>query len=142
MPAPLPEIPWSAIRPSDSTAEMPSILDLTMLRNRCLGNEQLVLQILRKLESAFVEGLEAVDKAWEEGDLPTVATAAHRLKGTAANVAAERLRRVADGLEAAAIARQSDEVERQTVQLRVELRQLSDAIQQHLTSLSIGLNSK
>lgn len=78
------------------------MLDLALLRQRCLGNEELVGQILGKLRSTVTGELERLRVACVEHDFATAARLAHRLKGTAANVEAAGLRQAAERLEAAA----------------------------------------
>jgi HPt (histidine-containing phosphotransfer) domain-containing protein len=75
------------------------ILDLEELRSRCMGNIELVQQVLKKFESRTPEEIEAIEKALQLQDTQQIARVAHRLRGTSATVSAEGLTRAAAEIE-------------------------------------------
>lgn len=67
-----------------------------------LGDDEAgVDALLRKLRDSALESEQAIDTAWRKGDLAALAAAAHRLKGAAQAVGANRLGAAAAALEAA-----------------------------------------
>lgn len=108
--------------------ETPVVLDIQQLRDRCLGNEELVERILDKLEHTISEELQGIHRALLHADYPALATIAHRLKGTAANVGAEPLREVAQQLETFARREQVGETHQFFEQLQAEQQRLCSAI--------------
>ena len=66
-------------------------LDEAELRERCLGNAQLVQRILEQIEPALGPTFAEIDSAISRNDMTRLAAAAHQLKGTAANVGAAPL---------------------------------------------------
>ena len=76
--------------------------DVAELRARCLGNEPLMRKILGKLESVLRHEYSQAEEAWQRLGFQSLATTAHRLKGTAANVGAEALSLLALEVEKAA----------------------------------------
>jgi HPt (histidine-containing phosphotransfer) domain-containing protein len=77
----------------------PAVLALDALRQRCLGNELLVRQILGKIEPAMAAEKVRLEEALEQGNAVALAAVSHRLKGTAANIGAQRLTEAARDLE-------------------------------------------
>ena len=104
------------------------IIDMRQLRDRCLGNQQLVDRILLKLDGTLEGELRAIHAAMLQDDFLALATTAHRLKGTAANVGAEPLREVAQQLETCARHQQRGETEACYDRLEVERHRLCEAI--------------
>lgn len=90
-----------ARRPNETSwvDSIPSaLLDLEELRTRCLGNESLVEQILRRLPTTLETECGLIRAAYQATDWEQLRAVAHRLKGTAANVGSDVLRDVADHL--------------------------------------------
>jgi HPt (histidine-containing phosphotransfer) domain-containing protein len=109
----------------------PSVLNLAALRDRCLGNESLVTQILSKLETAVRSEGDRIGAAWAAGDFSAVVAVAHRLKGTAGNVGAEALGQAAAQLELAARARETSATSQAIERLDAEIGRLAEAMNQH-----------
>ena len=65
-----------------------NVLDVEGLRNRCMGNVVLMQRVLTKFQERFPEDLEDMESALNRGDIERVARVAHRVKGSAASVAA------------------------------------------------------
>ena len=84
---------------ASEAANRPAVLELEQLRHRCLGNDQLVNQILGKIDRTLATELQRFRAALDQDDLDAAAALAHRLKGTAANIGAERFKLVAKNLE-------------------------------------------
>ena len=77
----------------------PSPLDYGQLLERCLGNAEFAQRILAKFTQKFVEDLERLEQSMAAGDEEAVGLLAHRLKGSAANVAAPALANLFDEIE-------------------------------------------
>lgn len=85
------------------------ILDESVFQSlREIDGDELVIQ----LSSMFVEAAPALFKTWNEGfenrDLKVVAAIAHRFKGSAGNLGASHMAKVAERLETAARSGNSD----------------------------------
>jgi HPt (histidine-containing phosphotransfer) domain-containing protein len=107
------------------------VLDLHSLRRRCLGNEDLVGQILSKLRVAVTGERERLQEACHQRDFAAAATIAHRLKGTAANVDAGALRQAAEQLEAAARSQDLQALALAVPHLEDECRRLGESVAQY-----------
>ena len=75
------------------------VLDLERLRNRCMGNIDLLQRVLDQFHKRLPEELAELERALELRDSEQVARVAHRIKGTSANVSAEGLKRTAAEIE-------------------------------------------
>ncbi len=84
----------SGVSTGTSAAESPpcEMLNLDELRNRCMGNIDLVNRVLKKFQTRFPEELAEMKQALECGDSERIARVAHRVKGTSASVSAKRWR--------------------------------------------------
>lgn len=74
-------------------------LNLDELRNRCMGNLNLVHRVLTKFQKRLPEELADMQKALECGDMERIAHIAHRVKGTSASVSAKGLAQAAAEIE-------------------------------------------
>jgi CheY-like chemotaxis protein/HPt (histidine-containing phosphotransfer) domain-containing protein len=87
-----------AVEPaSHSQADVP--IDLATLQHRCRGNRKLAAKALKIFESTLGADVQALVNGVREGDQKSAAMSAHKIKGSAANVSAEHVRRVAGELE-------------------------------------------
>lgn len=66
---------------------------------RCLGNVSFAERMLAKFQLLFAEDLGELQQAGEQLDSARVARVAHRLKGSAANISAPRLRTALAAME-------------------------------------------
>ncbi|MFM9960346.1 MAG: Hpt domain-containing protein [Planctomycetaceae bacterium] len=98
--ATLAALPTHALAFEASTA--PAI-DLTTLRQRCLGNEAFANMLLDEFQSCVPNQLVDLSQLVAEANAPAIRDAAHSLKGIASTLAANGLRQAATDLEAAAI---------------------------------------
>lgn len=73
--------------------------DLEELLDRCLGNVDIARRVMDRFESGFEEQMGQLQGHVEAGDAAAVAKIAHRLKGSAANVAAPALTHIAKTIE-------------------------------------------
>ena len=78
---------FAAGPPTTSLAS--GVLDLEELRNRCMGDVDLVQQVLKNFEQRIPEEMETIEKALQLQDTEQIACIAHRVKGTLATVSAE-----------------------------------------------------
>lgn len=81
----------------DEQADVP-VLDYDRLLERCMGNEDLAVRLLAKFRDQSHAELQSVVRAYEQGDLESVARSAHKLKGSTANLSAERVQASAGSL--------------------------------------------
>lgn len=81
-----------------STGQLP-VLDVQQLLDRCLGSLELAERCLVRFLQKLPEEVECLRQYFECGDDGALAQAAHRLKGSAATVAAVSLSRAAAALE-------------------------------------------
>ena len=73
--------------------------DIDSLLSRCMDNHELLEKILNKFEANATKYLEDIEKSVEAADAEQVGRMAHSLKGVAANLSAEALRKVAFEIE-------------------------------------------
>ena len=79
-----------------------SVFSRQRLADRCLGKLELVDRLVKILVDGLPRDSAEIEAAVDSQDMERVATLAHRLKGAAANMCAERLAWAAAGLEQAA----------------------------------------
>jgi HPt (histidine-containing phosphotransfer) domain-containing protein len=88
--------------PGETAARMPpggDPIELESLLRRCRGKHALAASLLQKFESQIGQQLEAIRASIDAQDQQALARLAHALKGMAANLSAEPLRRSAEELE-------------------------------------------
>ncbi|MGD9128583.1 MAG: Hpt domain-containing protein [Planctomycetia bacterium] len=66
-------------------------LNIKELRNRCMGNIQLVERVLKKFQQQIPEQLAELERAQELNDTELISRILHCVKGTAASVSANSL---------------------------------------------------
>ena len=76
-----------------------SPFDLTNLVQRCMGDPDFAVRILEKFAKRAVEDIAKLKEAVQQLDADQVSRQAHSIKGAAANLCAEELRRLAAELE-------------------------------------------
>jgi HPt (histidine-containing phosphotransfer) domain-containing protein len=103
------------------------------LLERCMHKPELAVRILAKFEKQAAADIAALAEGVAKGDARAVGELAHRLKGASANVAAPRLRMLAERLEKMAAQDQLDE----GAALAGHLRQELSALQAHLDRSSL-----
>lgn len=100
----LTETSRSGLPPDGSCSEIPplpatAVVDLPSLLNRCMGNHDLAAKLVSRFQKQLVGSIDQMKAKLAEGNHNEVATLAHELKGSAANVSAERVRQLAKRLE-------------------------------------------
>jgi HPt (histidine-containing phosphotransfer) domain-containing protein len=75
------------------------VLDLEGLRNRCMGNLDLVQRVLKMFCQRIPEEMGTMEKALELKDTEQIARVAHRVKGSSASVSADGVARAAAEIE-------------------------------------------
>jgi CheY-like chemotaxis protein len=81
--------------------ERPAALpvDLQSLQQRCMGNRKLASKALKIFETSLATDVGQLLESISKGDATGAAASAHKIKGSAANVSAEKVRVVAAELE-------------------------------------------
>jgi len=87
---------------ADSQEAAPQVIDLAALLEHCLGKRALAEKLIAKLHSRLPQDVHQIECALDDDDFDCLASLAHRLKGAAGSVSAERIRRAAARLEALA----------------------------------------
>jgi HPt (histidine-containing phosphotransfer) domain-containing protein len=68
-----------------------NVVDFAALKERCLGNVDLVERVLKKFMTQLEGDLHEMERALSTGDATTFALVAHRIKGSSANIEARHL---------------------------------------------------
>ena len=123
----------AAVTVRPATTDPAGSVDRAALLCRCMGKAGLADRLVVKLAEQAAEDERELVAALAVGDAERLLAAAHRLKGAAANVAANPLRQVAFQIEVAARGRRLAEVPELMAELRVQL--------QRLTQFAAGLGS-
>jgi Amt family ammonium transporter len=100
-------------------AEMP--LDMPSLLERCLGNEALASKVLSLFVDQVGQEVGRLHQTLVDGNLEQFARAAHSVKGCAANISAEAVRKVAADLEHLGKQGNAAEAEQKLRELRAEV---------------------
>jgi CheY-like chemotaxis protein len=107
------------------------VLDLDRAIDEFMGKKKILSDVLARFIHQAGEQIAGLRKAYTESDYRAVASAAHRLKGGAANLRAERLAGAAADLEKAAGNQNSDAVCRLIEKLAAEFHHLAKFIRQN-----------
>ena len=113
------------------------VFDHAGLRQRLLGDNELIQQIIATAMEDIPRQIQAIETGLASGDrdLATLARQAHTLKGVAASIGGERLRAVAQRLEAAVTAGDLAAVKAVLPDLRAQWTDLMTAMQQTLDQI-------
>lgn len=85
-----------------SNPEQHAVFCYEDVRDRCLGNAELIERVLTIFVDGASDDLDVLRSAIEDGNLTQAASTAHRLKGSAANSAAYRVSAFAGKIERSA----------------------------------------
>ena len=120
---PLPAEPATAT-PAGSIADQPaddSPFDLGALLDRCMGDQSFRDRLLAKFPEQALATVQKLAECFATGDAKQAARAAHTLKGTAANLSASTLQKLAAELESLGNSGSLDEAQRRLEALRAEV---------------------
>ena len=76
-----------------------SPIDFPQLLHRCLGNERLAREVIVRFHDRIEEDVARLQGALRRQDTTELAAVAHRIKGAAASLSANRLTEAASGME-------------------------------------------
>jgi HPt (histidine-containing phosphotransfer) domain-containing protein len=99
------------------------------LVDRCLGNLDFLERVLDTFCTDFTRQLCELDHWVQQFDSPRVASIAHKMKGAAANIAAERLADCSATIEQLARQQRSDEIPVRLRGLKEEWERFTSSIQ-------------
>ncbi len=88
-----------AFRPEREAAAGPALFDRTAVLRRCMGNEPMVERLIASFLQQTDNDIRTLADALQAEDTKTLYMTAHRIKGAAANLAMEPLRKRAEALE-------------------------------------------
>ncbi len=125
----LPESTASSSPSSSPQTKVPHVFNRAEVLERCFGNEELMTALLQTFVQQACDDLQEIQKAISEADEQRVLSSAHRLKGSAANLALERIRQ--SGL--------AIETHVRTLGLH-GIEQLAGSLQTDITALKASVN--
>ena len=109
----------SLVEFADAPAKAPAV-DFMALLGRCLGNFKMLERVLKAFGESGLADLKQLQDAIETSDLKTAAEISHRFKGSAGNVSATELHKLAMQSEEFAREGNQGELRRAYEQLRIE----------------------
>jgi CheY-like chemotaxis protein/HPt (histidine-containing phosphotransfer) domain-containing protein len=83
---------------STGASSVPPV-DVESLRARCMGSSEIAGKVLATFGATSPGDIETLVECVKKGDAKAVANAAHKIKGSAANISAEGVRRAASEIE-------------------------------------------
>jgi signal transduction histidine kinase/CheY-like chemotaxis protein/HPt (histidine-containing phosphotransfer) domain-containing protein len=110
-------------------------IDFESLSKRCLGNRALAVKALEKFVGSLDAYVEDLSVKLRNPDL-FGAAAAHKLKGAAANLSAEQVRRLAADMETLIKGRSIDQAEASFNELKIELDRLREYVATSLKAVA------
>ena len=122
----------------DHREELSAVIDVDELLSRCMGNLEFAERVLALLQDRCSVDIEELDRAVGEGDVQTIASIAHRLKGAYANAAAAELKSQAAQLEDAALYASTTEVEQSWGRLRERWNEFNAAVAKSVSGVSVS----
>jgi HPt (histidine-containing phosphotransfer) domain-containing protein len=111
-------------------------IDLKSLQQRCRGNRKLAAKALKIFDSTLGADVQALVNGVRQGDPKSAAMSAHKIKGSAANVSAEHVRRVAGDLEKLAKADSLSQAQTSLDQLLREVKRFEQYLATALVRLA------
>jgi two-component system sensor histidine kinase/response regulator len=112
-------------------------VDVPELQRRCLGNRKIAAKALVKFGETLESYVQAISDGVGQGDAGSVASAAHKIKGAAGNVSAERVRQVAAELEQLARADSLSQLQPPLDELREEVDRVKAYLATALQTLAL-----
>ena len=130
-----PSLPAPAITPP--LAEAPQlgalpVFDRTSLESRLGADEELLTMVIQSFLQEIPPMIQAMQECVAGGDADAIRNQAHKMKGAAANLGAERVRALLAGMEAAAKKGEVSEVLPQMPLFLVEFKVLEIELTKHL----------
>jgi HPt (histidine-containing phosphotransfer) domain-containing protein len=113
--------------PQELPTQESAPIDVRELLDRCMGNIDLAERVLAKLQSQFLEDIAGLERALSKKDGKLVASIAHRLKGSSANVAAHDLQKCAAEIEELARNALLDDLPSHFAQLQTQWLRIKNA---------------
>ena len=111
---------------TDTVSPTRLTLDCEELLSRCLGRVEIAQRVLRKFHETIQADVDQLANAVSERDFRTAALVAHRIKGAALAIAAQRLCDLAIAMELSALESQPEELELGLEGLKIELTHVTE----------------
>ena len=115
-------------------------VDLESLARRCMGNRQLAAKALNKFESSMAQEFSSLVSSVRDGNATSTAAVAHKIKGAAANVSVEEVRRVAGELEKLAKTDEMSQMQDCLAQLDCEMGRFRSYLSTALAELAVPVS--
>ena len=103
-------------------------IDFQKLPHRCRGNESFVRDLVATFQQKINEDVALLEKALDRKDAQQIAAVAHRVKGTAANLAADGIREAAEQIEQNAWSEEFTQIPRWLLRFKTEGLRLSQIL--------------
>jgi signal transduction histidine kinase/DNA-binding response OmpR family regulator/HPt (histidine-containing phosphotransfer) domain-containing protein len=123
-------------QPAGAPAVSESPIDLASLTKRCMGNRKIAAKALGKFDNSVPQDVTLLDESIRRKDAKAAAAAAHKLKGAAANLSAEGIRRISAELESLAKADAFSQAEASLSQLHAEVERFRSYVATALAELT------
>ena len=120
-----------------SLSSLEGFLVLPELLDRVENDEDLLAELFLLLQEDLPGSRAALQLAIEASDLPGIEKAAHRLKGTLANLSAKEAASLAAGIESAARTGDSRKIEETMAAFAPQLTAISRALDSFMTEAEI-----
>ncbi len=117
-----------------SNDQDPAALNHEELLARCMGNIEFAERVLAKFQDSFGQDLESLETELKSENAETVASVAHRLKGSSASVGAPGLNQYAAEIEELGRADRLGEIEQPALHLRREWSRFLDHVSSGVSS--------
>jgi HPt (histidine-containing phosphotransfer) domain-containing protein len=114
------------------------VLDLEGLRNRCMGNLDLVQRVLEKFQERLPADLAELERLLALHDVEQVASVAHRIKGTSATISADGLRQAAAEIEDLGRAGRATDIPTGLDRLRGQWEKFQDCLPTLLSKVNVN----
>jgi signal transduction histidine kinase/DNA-binding response OmpR family regulator/HPt (histidine-containing phosphotransfer) domain-containing protein len=134
---PTPASPMAAAPVPTKKPPAPPAVDLESLQRRCMNNRKLAAKAIRMFDLGIDRDLALVKQSVTDRNARNLAAAAHKVKGSAANVSAEPVRKIAAELERLGRADELDQTQAALEELTIQIAGFRDYMDTALSQLTV-----